>query len=84
MARGADALILVDSLGGVLPARARKALASSRTLIDGGSLTVIATASALLGGETTAIALERPRPGTAEFPLVDPARSWTIRGELLG
>lgn len=83
VARGDDAVILVDSLDGVLPAIARKALAASRNLTDGGSLTVIATASALLGGETTAIALER-RSGTAEFPLVDPASSWTIRSELLG
>ncbi len=74
VARGADAVILIDSLDGVLPAIARKALASSRNLVDGGSLTVIATASALLGGETTVIALERPGPGTAGFPLVDPRK----------
>jgi transcription termination factor Rho len=84
VARGGDAVILIDSLDGVLPAVARKALASSRNLVDGGSLTVIATASALLGGETTAIALERSPSGTPEHPLVDRSRSWAIRGELLG
>jgi transcription termination factor Rho len=84
VARGGEAVILIDTLDGVLPAVARKALASSRNLVDGGSLTVIATASSPLGGETTAIALERPGPGAEQGPAVDPARSWTIRGELLG
>jgi hypothetical protein len=45
---------------------------------------VIATASAPLGGETTAIALERSPSGQPEYPLVDRAGSWTIRAELLG
>jgi transcription termination factor Rho len=84
VARGGDAVILIDTLDGVSTALARKALASSRNLVDGGSLTVIATASRPMGGETTAIALERPGPGTPEFPVVDQARSWVIRGELLG
>jgi transcription termination factor Rho len=84
VARGGDAVILIDTLDEVIPAVARKALASSRNLVDGGSLTVIATASAPLGGETTVIALERPEPGDGEFPRVDPAGSWTIHGELLG
>ena len=84
VARGGNAAILIDTLDEVIPAVARKALASSRNITDGGSLTVIATASAPLGGETTVIALQRPQPGSAEFPLVDPESSWTIRRELLG
>jgi transcription termination factor Rho len=84
VARGGDAVILIDTLDGVIPAVARKALASSRNLVDGGTLTVIATASAPLGGETTAIALERSQSGKPDFPLVDRASSWTIRPELLG
>jgi transcription termination factor Rho len=84
VARGGDAVILIDTLDGVSPALARKALASSRNLVDGGSLTVIATASGQVGGETTAIALERPGAQTQEFPVIDQGRSWVIRGELLG
>jgi transcription termination factor Rho len=84
VARGGDAVILIDTLDGVIPGVARKALASSRNLVDGGTLTVIATASAPLGGETTAIALERSPSGQPEYPLVDRAGSWTIRAELLG
>ena len=40
------------------PAVARRALAAARNIADGGSLTVIATAPAPLGGETTVIALD--------------------------
>jgi transcription termination factor Rho len=81
VARGADAVILIDTLDGVAPGVARKALASARNVVDGGSLTVIATASAPLGGETTVIALE---PSGSTGPAVDPSRSWTIRPERLG
>jgi transcription termination factor Rho len=85
VARGADAVILIDTLDGVMPSVARKALASARNVVDGGSLTVIATASAPLGGETTVIALQRPRPDAGQsFPAIDPDESWTIRRELLG
>ena len=37
---------------------ARRALAAARAIVDGGSLTVIATAPAPLGGETTVVALD--------------------------
>ena len=57
-ARGADAVVIVDSLEYVAPAVARRALAAARNIADGGSLTVIATAPAPLGGETTVIALD--------------------------
>ena len=43
-ARGADAVVLIDSLDGVHQYAARKALAAARNIVDGGSLTVIATA----------------------------------------
>jgi transcription termination factor Rho len=83
VARGADAVILVDTLDGVTPSAARKTLASARNLQDGGSLTVIATSSTPLGGETTVIALE-PRGGANAAPVVAESHSWTIRPELLG
>ena len=49
-ARGGDALVLIDTLDGLHPHAARKALAAARNLRDGGSLTVIATATPPLGG----------------------------------
>ncbi len=82
VARGADAVVLVDSLDGVGGPGARKALASARNVLDGGSLTVIATASAPVGGETTVIALVRH--GAEGPPDLDTTQSWTIRRERLG
>ena len=57
-ARGGHAVVLVDSLDGLPAQAARRALAAARNIVDGGSLTVIATASEPLGGETTVIALD--------------------------
>jgi transcription termination factor Rho len=82
-ARGADAVVLIDTLDGLHPHAARKALSAARNIVDGGSLTVIATASAPLGGETTVIALDPVRASLAQFPALDLALSGTIRPELL-
>ena len=57
-ARGGDAVVVVDTLEYVPPHAARRALAAARNIADGGSLTVIATAPAPFGGETTVIALD--------------------------
>jgi transcription termination factor Rho len=81
-ARGADALVLIDALDGLHPHAARKALAAARNLRDGGSLTMIATATRAIGGETTVIALDRGLLGTGGPPL-DLAVSGTVRAELL-
>jgi transcription termination factor Rho len=82
-ARGADAVVLVDTLDGLHPHAARKALAAARNIVDGGSLTVIATASQPLGGETTVIALDAALASTGRFPAVDLVASGTTRPELL-
>jgi transcription termination factor Rho len=82
-ARGAHAVVLIDTLGGIQPHAARKLLASARNIADGGSLTVIATAPEPLGGETTVIALDPVLASTGRFPAVDLLGSWTIRPELL-
>jgi len=82
-ARGADAVVLIDGLGGVHPHTARKALAAARNLRDGGSLTVIATAPAPFGGETTVIRLDALLAGTGRFPALDLVHSGTLRPELL-
>jgi transcription termination factor Rho len=82
-ARGADAVVLVDGLGGLPPHAARKALAAARNLRESGSLTVIATAPEPLGGETTVIALDALLAGSGRFPALDLVHSGTLRPELL-
>ncbi len=82
-ARGADAVVIVDSLEYVSPAVARRALAAARNIVDGGSLTVIASAPASLGGETTVIALDAALVAMGRFPALDLANSGTMRPELL-
>jgi len=81
-ARGGHALVLIDSLDGLHPPAARKTLAAARNLRDGGSLTVIATATRPFGGETTVIALDG---GLTEsgLPILDLAASGTLKPELL-
>jgi transcription termination factor Rho len=82
-ARGGDAVVLIDSLDGVAPGAARRALAAARNIVDGGSLTVIAAASRPLGGETTVIALDGALAGAGRFPAIDPGATGTMRPELL-
>ncbi|MBV9334733.1 MAG: transcription termination factor Rho, partial [Solirubrobacterales bacterium] len=82
-ARGSHEVVLIDTLSGVQPHAARKLLASAKNIAGGGSLTVIATASEPVGGETTVIALDPLLASTGRFPALDLLRSWTIRPELL-
>jgi len=82
-ARGGAALVAIDSLDGLHPHIARKALAAARNLRDGGSLTVIATAERPLGGETTVIALDATLTSTGRQPILDLIHSGTLRPELL-
>jgi transcription termination factor Rho len=82
-ARGANVVVLIDTLAGLQAHAARKLLGSAKNIADGGSLTVIATASEPLGGETTVIALDPLLASTGRFPAVDLLASGTIRPELL-
>lgn len=82
-ARGADAVVLIDTLEWLTPHAARRALAAARNLVDGGSLTVIATAAAAQGGETAVIALDSVLATSGKFPAVDLEASWTMRAEQL-
>jgi transcription termination factor Rho len=82
-ARGGHALLLVDGLDGIAPGAARRSLGAARAIVDGGSLTVIATASNPVGGETTVIALDGARTAARRFPALDLADSGTLRPELL-
>ena len=49
-ARGGHAVLLIDTLDGVSTGSARRTLSAARAIVDGGSLTIIATAAAPLGG----------------------------------
>lgn len=81
--KGDRAVVLIDSLDGLDPQTARKALASARNIPGAGSLTVIGTAARPLGGETTVIALDASLAGTGHFPAIDVMASGTLRPELL-
>ena len=82
-ARGGHAVVLVDSLTYIHGQAARKALASARNIVDGGSLTIVATADLPVGGETTVIALDVALTSTGRFPALDLVASGTLRPELL-
>ncbi|HWH94884.1 MAG TPA: Rho termination factor N-terminal domain-containing protein [Baekduia sp.] len=82
-ARGGDVVVLVDGIDGLAPHAARHALAAARNVVDGGSLTIVATAAAPVGGETTIIALDRTLTRTGRFPALDLVASGTLRPELL-
>jgi transcription termination factor Rho len=82
-ARGGHALVAIDGLDGLHPAAARKALAAARNLREAGSLTVIATTTHPLGGETTVIALDATLTATGSQPLLDLVNSGTVKPELL-
>jgi transcription termination factor Rho len=82
-ARGGNAVVLIDTLDHLHPPAARKALAAARNIVDGGSLTVIATASKPFGGETTVIALDATLTQTGRFPALDLVDSGTLKPELL-
>jgi transcription termination factor Rho len=81
--RGAHAVVLIDSLDGLHQHAARRVMSAARNIVDGGSLTVIATASEPVGGETTVIALDRALTIAGRFPALDLVSSGTMRAELL-
>ena len=82
-ARGGDAVVLIDSFEYLPAAAARRALAAGRNLAGGGSLTVIATAPAPIGGETTVVVLDREAATLGNFPALSLRESGTLRSELL-
>jgi transcription termination factor Rho len=81
--RGGHAVVLIDTLEQLPAQAARRALAAARNIADGGSLTVIATAPAPLGGETTVVALDPGLAALGRFPALDLAASGVLRPELL-
>ncbi len=81
-ARGMDVVVLIDTLDGLHPPAARRALAAARNIAEGGSLTVIATAVRPFGGETTVIALDA-KHADGPGPALLIAATGTLRAELL-
>ena len=82
-ARGGDAVVVIDTLEYVPPHVARRALAAARNIADGGSLTVIATAPAPFGGESTVVALDAQLTALRRFPALDLPGSGTLRADAL-
>jgi transcription termination factor Rho len=82
-ARGGDAVVLIDTLDNLPAAAARRALAAARNIVDGGSLTVVATAAAPVGGETTVVTLDAHQAAFGRFPALDMPASGVLRPELL-
>jgi transcription termination factor Rho len=82
-ARGGHVVVLIDTLDYLPPHAARRILAGARNLVEGGSLTLIATASRPLGGESTVIALDVALTSTGRIPALDLAASGVVRPELL-
>ena len=75
--------MLVDGLDGLHPHAARRAMAAARNLREAGSVTIIATSAAPVGGETTVIALDAALTGAGRFPALDLLASGTLKPELL-
>jgi transcription termination factor Rho len=82
-ARGGHAVVLIDTLTYVHAPVARKLLAAARNIVDGGSLTIVATADEPVGGETTVIALDPSLTNTGRFPALDLVLSGTLKPERL-
>jgi transcription termination factor Rho len=82
-ARGGHAVVLIDTLEYVPESVARRAMAAARNIVDGGSLTVIASTREPLGGETTVIAFDAELAGSGRIPALDLAASGTVKPELL-
>ena len=82
-ARGGHAVILIDTLEHLPAPHARRILAAARNIVDGGSLTIVATAPAAVGGETTVIALDAELTASGRIPALDLPKSGTLRAELL-
>jgi transcription termination factor Rho len=82
-ARGGHAVLIVDSLDVLPPAAARRAIAAARSIVDAGSLTVIAASTLPVGGETTVVALDAALAGAGRFPALDLVLSGTLRPERL-
>ena len=81
-ASGHSALI-VDSIDDLPGAAVRKTLGAAQFLAGSGSLTIVVTAKAPVGGETTVIGFDQALAAAGKFPSVRVRTSSTLRPELL-
>lgn len=79
--RGEHVVVAIDGLDGLDRSVARRALGAARNITGAGSLTVIVTAAAPAGGETTQIVLSGA--GGTQRPAIDEAASAAFRPDLL-
>jgi transcription termination factor Rho len=82
-ARGGDVVVLIDTLDWLPPHAVLKIMAAARNIVEGGSLTVIATRAEPIGGETTVIALDARLVASGRFPALDLVESGSMRPERL-
>jgi transcription termination factor Rho len=82
-ARGGHAVVLIDTLEHLPAPQARRVLAAARNIVDGGSLTIVATTAEPVGGETTVIALDAALTASGRIPALDLGASATVHAELL-
>jgi transcription termination factor Rho len=81
-AAGRRAVVLIDTLDGLDAGDARRVMAHARNERSAGSLTIIATAAAPFGGETTVVTLTGEHTPGGSFS-IDPQSSGTLKVELL-
>ncbi|MEI6447284.1 MAG: Rho termination factor N-terminal domain-containing protein [Actinomycetes bacterium] len=81
--KNGNAALVVDSVDDLPGAAVRKTLAAAGCTPGGGSLTVVAVASAPLGGETTVVGFDQARAAAGKFPSVRVRSSSTLKPELL-
>ncbi|HLI33023.1 MAG TPA: Rho termination factor N-terminal domain-containing protein [Solirubrobacteraceae bacterium] len=81
-ASGGRALVLIDTLDGLEAGEARRVMAHARNERGAGSLTIIATAGAPFGGETSVVTLSGEHAPGQPFS-IDPQASGTLKVELL-
>ncbi|MEA2246627.1 MAG: transcription termination factor Rho [Solirubrobacteraceae bacterium] len=82
-ARGGHAVVIIDSLDALSPVAARRLLAAARSIVDGGSLTLIASSTVPVGGETTVVVLDPALTAAGRYPALDILASGTLKPELL-
>jgi transcription termination factor Rho len=77
------AALVIDSIDDLPGAAVRKTLGAAQFVAGSGSLTVVATAKAPVGGETTVVGFDQALAAAGKFPSVRVRSSSTLRPELL-
>jgi len=83
VAKGGNAVVIIDSVDDLPAAGVRKALAAAGIKPKGGSLTVVAVSRKPIGGETTLVAFDQAKASAGKFPSLDVRNSSALRPDLL-